>query len=189
MRSLVFALEGGRVKGMRYRPMGAAFRLEAEIGQGLGGDYDFSRYVGDVRTYARISPYSGLNLRFRGGFTEGEVPVEKAFTIGGIGSIRSYDQNIFIGTRMMLANAELELYDPDIIDWVFDDITLIGLFDAGWTNTSAGTNEFSMDDVMPAAGFGLALDDRHIRFELAWPLRDLGAGRQPTLWLRLNPTF
>lgn len=189
MHSLVFALEGGRVRSMRYRPIGAAFRLEAEVGQGLGGEFDFSRYSGDVRTYTRISDYAGLNLRFRGGFTEGDVPVQKAFTIGGIGSVRSYDQNIFIGTRMLLANAELELYDPDIADWLFDDVTLFGLFDAGWTNTAAGRNDVRMDDVIPAAGFGIALDDRHIRFELAWPLRDLGTGREPTLWLRLNPTF
>jgi len=189
MHSLVFALEGGRVRSMRYRPIGAAFRLEAEVGQGLGGEFDFSRYSGDVRTYTRISRYSGLNLRFRGGFTEGDVPVQKAFTIGGIGSVRAYDQNIFIGTRMLLANAELELYDPDIADWLFDDVTIFGLFDAGWTNTAAGRNDFRMDDVIPAAGFGIALDDRHIRFELAWPLRDLGTGREPTLWLRLNPTF
>lgn len=189
MHSLVFALEGGRVRSMRYRPIGAAFRLEAEVGQGLGGEFDFSRYSGDVRTYARISRYSGLNLRFKGGFTEGDVPVQKAFTIGGIGSVRSYDQNIFIGTRMLLANAELELYDPDIADWLLEDVTLFGLFDAGWTNTVGGRNNFRMDDVIPAAGFGVALDDRHIRLELAWPLRDLGTGLEPTFWLRLNPTF
>ena len=116
------------------------------------------------------------------------MPLQKAFTIGGIGSVRSYSQNVFLGTRMLLANAELELYEAGFADWLLDDATLIGLFDAGWTNTG-GRNEFSFDDVIPSAGLGLAFEDRNLRLELAWPLRDLGTGREPTLWLRLNPTF
>lgn len=188
MQSLVLALEGGSIRALNWRPKGVAFRLEAEIGQGFGGDFDFSRYVGDVRGYARFSPAAGGSLRLRGGFTEGTVPVQKAFTLGGVGSMRAYPQNVYTGTRMLLANAELELYEPDVIEWLLNDMTLLGLFDAGWTNSS-GANSFSWDDVIPSAGFGLALDDRNLRFELAWPLRDMGTGRQPTLWLRLNPTF
>lgn len=189
MRSFVFALEGGKVSSFNHRPNGAAFRLEAELGQGLGGDFDYSRFLGDIRTYTRITRESGLNLRFRGGFTEGTVPVQKAFTLGGIGSVRGYNQNEFIGTRMMLANAELALYQPDVLDWLLDDITLFGTFDAGWTNLTAGQNEFSTDDVFSSAGFGIAFDDRTVRLEVSWPLRDLGTGYQPSIWFRINPTF
>jgi len=189
MRSLVFAVEGGQISSFRRRPSGAAFRLEAEIGEGLGGDFDFSRYLGDVRAYARLTRDSGLSLRLRGGFTEGTVPLQKAFTIGGIGSVRAYNQNEFLGTRMLLANAEFSLYEPDIMDWLFDDVTLFGTLDAGWTNLAAGTDEFSIDDVISSVGFGIALDDRMIRLEVSWPLRDLGTGYKPSLWFRINPSF
>jgi hypothetical protein len=188
MRSLVLSLEGGKVVSLNRHPKGVVFRAEAEIGQGLGGDFDFSRYVGDVRGYARLSRVSGFSLRMRGGFTEGDVPVQKAFTLGGAGTMRAYPQNIYRGTRMLLANAELALHEPDVLDWLLDDMILLGLFDAGWTN-SFGSDAFAWDDVVPSAGLGLALDDRNLRFELAWPLRDLGTGRNPTFWLRLNPTF
>ena len=116
MRSMVFTLEGGKVKSFNDKPSGAAFRLEAEVGQGMGGDFDFSRYVGDVRSYTQLTKDTGLSLRLRGGFTEGTVPLQKAFTIGGVGSVRSYNQNVFLGTRMLLANAELALYEPEILD-------------------------------------------------------------------------
>lgn len=189
MSSVVLAFEGGSITTRNHQPKGVAFRLEAELGQGLGGDFDFSRYLGDLRTYARLAPEAGLSLRFRGGFTEGSVPAQKAFTLGGIGSVRGYGQNQFVGTRMALANAELSLYDPDIADWILDDITLFGTFDVGWTNLQAGSNVFSVEDMFASAGFGLALDDRNVRLEVSWPLQDLGTDYKPSVWLRFNPSF
>lgn len=188
MRSIVLSLEGGQVRSFNDRPSGGAVRLEAELGQGLGGDFDFSRFVGDVRTYVRLTRDTGLALRFRGGFTEGSVPVQKAFTLGGVGSVRSYHQNSFIGTRMALANAELALYEPAILDNLIEGMSILGLFDAGWTN-SFGTNKFDTNDVIASAGFGLAFDDRAFRLEVTWPTRDIGTGMQPSVWLRIAPSF
>lgn len=182
MRSIVLALEGGQVRSFDQKPSGGAFRFEAEIGQGLGGDFDFSRYVGDIRGYAKLSRVTGLNVRVRGGFTEGTVPIQKAFTLGGVGSVRAYNQNVFLGTRMLLANAELALYQSG------HGMSVLGLFDAGWTNSS-GKNEFSMDDVIPAAGFGVSFDDRAFRLEVAWPLKNMGTGMEPSVWVRIAPTF
>ena len=189
MNSVVLTLDGGSIRDLADRPRGVAFRLEAEIGQGLGGDFDFARYLGDVRAYARMSQDAGLSVRLRGGFGDGTLPLQRTFTLGGIGSVRGYDQNQFAGTRMALANIELALYDPDIADWLLNNVTVLGLFDAGWTNGQAGMNAFAMDDVVSSAGFGLAFDERQVRIEVSWPLRDLGSGRDPSIWLRINPTF
>ena len=189
MNSVVLTLDGGSIRDLADRPRGVAFRLEAEIGQGLGGDFDFARYLGDVRAYARMSQDAGLSVRLRGGFGDGTLPLQRTFTLGGIGSVRGYDQNQFAGTRMALANIELALYDPDIADWLLNNVTVMGLFDAGWTNGQAGMNAFAMDDVVSSAGFGLAFDERQVRIEVSWPLRDLGSGRDPSIWLRINPTF
>ncbi len=188
MKTVMATLEGGRIRGYRSQPAGFAFRLEAEFGKGLGGDFSFNRYIGDLRTYARIGRYSGLSLRVRGGYADGSVPFQKAFTLGGVGSVRAYGQNIFYGTRMLLANAEYTLYRQRMFDDILEDFAIFGLFDAGWTNAIGG-DAFETGDVFSAAGFGVSLDDRTVRLEIAWPLKDVGTGLEPSIWLRLNPTF
>ncbi|MCH8961121.1 MAG: BamA/TamA family outer membrane protein [Bacteroidetes bacterium] len=188
MQSFVFAVEGGRVRGLHSLPSGAAFRFEAEIGEGLGGDFAFNRYVGDARFYIPITPFSSLGLRLRGGLTTGDfVPLQKQFTLGGIGSVRAYDQNSFPGTRMLLGNVEYIVDDIDLLGFA-DDLQLIGFADLGWVN-AFGANEFDFDDVIPSAGFGIGLDDRDVRLELAFPLRDFGGNQNPSLWLRITPSF
>jgi gas vesicle protein len=189
MRSFVFAFEGGRVVGLHSLPRGVAFRFEAELGDGLGGDFAFNYYLGDARLYVPITRFSSLGLRLRGGLTSGDfVPLQKQFTLGGIGSVRAYAQNSFPGTRMLLGNAEYIVDDIDLLDDWLDDFQLIGFLDLGWVN-AFGTNAFDVDDVIPSAGIGLGLDDRAVRLELAWPLRDFGGDRDPSLWLRITPSF
>ena len=52
----------------------------------------------------------------------------------------------------------------------------------------AGTR-FTVDDVRPAAGFGIGLDDRTFRIDFAWPLRPLDGNSGPSIQLRISPTF
>jgi len=188
MQSVVVSVDGGSIRGLRFVPSGVAFRAEAEFGESFAGDFSFNRYEADIRAYIRSGRDTGLALRIRGGYADGNVPLQKTFTIGGAGSVRAYPQNAFRGTSMLLANAELSLYDISLLDDILRDITVFGLADAGWVN-GPGNLGFDIDDVLPAAGFGVGLNDRQIRFELAWPLRDVGTGLEPTLWLRINPTF
>ncbi|ARA94524.1 hypothetical protein AWN76_016065 [Rhodothermaceae bacterium RA] len=190
MNTLVFAAEGGRVAGLRSLPRGLAVRTEAEIGQGLGGAYSFNRYLGDLRLYLPLSPFSSLSLRARGGYATEGTPLQKQFTLGGLGTVRGYPQNAFFGTRMLLANAELAVGRVSLLDDLLDDVQVFGLFDAGWTNGHAGTDAVRLTDVIPSAGFGVGFNDREVRLELAWPLKDIdGNGLAPSLWLRLSPAF
>lgn len=186
--AVVLALEGGRVASLRYLPQGYAYRFEAELADGLGGDFAFNRYVADVRGYVRATSYSSLSARVRGGLATGEVPLQKEFTLGGLGSIRGYPQNTFFGTRMLLVNAEYAIEDVDLLPDLLDDVLFFGFFDAGWTNQEG--DAFDVDEVYPSAGIGLGFDDRALRLELAFPLRDGPYNDQdPSLWLRLNPSF
>jgi hemolysin activation/secretion protein len=182
------ALDGGQIRGLRWIPSGVAFRAEAEFGEGLGGDFAFNRYLGDIRAYLRPGRDTGLSLRLRGGTTTGEAPIQKSFTLGGAGSLRAYPQNIFRGTSMLLANAEVTLYDVSIFDDLLSDLAVFGIADAGWVDGPSKA-AFDTGDLITSAGFGVGLSDRQVRLELAWPLRNLGTGMEPTLWLRLNPTF
>ena len=188
MNSMVFTLEGGQLSGLYSIPRGIAFRFEGEVGDGLGGDFAFNRYVGDMRFYVPFGYSSSIGFRFRAGYASDSAPIQKAFTLGGIGSVRAYPQNGFLGTRMLLANVEYTIAHISPLDDIFNSVQIFGFGDAGWVNTP-GTNEVDLDDVFPAAGLGLSFADRSIRLELAWPLKDVGGDRDPTLWLRLTPTF
>ncbi len=188
INSLVFALEGGQLSGMYTIPRGAAFRFEAEVADGFNDVIGFTRYLGDMRFYIPFSYSSSLGLRFRAGYVDDDAPIQKLFTLGGVGSVRAYPQNVFIGSRMLLANIEYTIASIDPLDDIFDDIQLFGFGDAGWVN-APGNNELDLDDVFPAAGVGLSFADRSIRLELAWPLKEFQGERDPTLWLRLTPTF
>ncbi len=187
-RSLIGTLEVGRVRDLTGLPRGAALRADVEVGQGLGGDFDFTRVVADGRLYVPTSHQTSLSLRLRAGSAYGDdVPFQKGFTLGGVGSVRAYPQNVFYGTRMVAANAEVTVDQHGLLDDLLDDLQLFGFADAGWVNRSR--DAFNMDDAFGAAGFGIGLDDRQVRLEVAWPLRDEGFGLRPTLWLRIAPPF
>src|SRR5690606_33325389 len=89
MNSMLVAVGGGRVADLDWLPRGAVFRLEAEFGRDFGGDFDFNRYLGDTRLYIPFNQSSTLSLRVRGGTSTGDLPIQKAYTIGGIGSVRA----------------------------------------------------------------------------------------------------
>lgn len=188
MQSFVFSAEGGKVRSLDYLPRGVAFRAEAEVSEGLGGDFSFARFLGDVRAYVAVTRFSNLSMRLRAGYMTGDdMPFQKMFTVGGVGTSRAYPQNFFIGSRMLLANAEFAFYEAEILDEFLEDFQVFGLFDAAWVNNNR--NAFDVGDVIPSAGFGLGFWDRSLRLELAWPLRDLTGTKEPTLWFRINPTF
>jgi hypothetical protein len=188
MESFVFALEGGMLSHFSSYPRGFAYRAEIEA-----GDFErrsFTRYLGDSRFFIPLGYSSTLALRARGGYTDDTAPLQKLFTLGGVGSVRGYPQNAYFGSRMLLGNAELTLGQISPFDDWFDDVQFFGFADAGWLNLVAGSNTVELGDFFTSAGFGMSFIDRTVRLELAWPLDDLpGVDREPTLWLRLTPTF
>ncbi len=185
--ALKLALEAGAVRSYEDLPRGAALRTEIETSRGMGGDFEYTRLTADARAYLPTGRYGSLALRLRGGTTSGTVPYQKGFTLGGVGSVRAYPQNAFYGTDMLLGNVEYILGDMDL--GFLDDFHLLGFADFGWTNGWGARRSFDVDDVLPSAGFGIGLDERLLRLELAWPLKDAGFGLGPSLWLRLAPTF
>lgn len=185
MQSVVFRLHSGQVRDLYGLPHGAALQLEAELGgKDLGGDFDFNRYIADGRIYLRNSHYTGLSLRGRAGYATSAVPFQKTFALGGIGSVRALPQNSFRGQKMVLGNAELAFDDVDLL---VSDLQFFVFADAGWVGDT--DQPIVSKDVMAAAGFGVGLDQRRLRFELAWPVHGPYDRKTPTLLFRLNPTF
>ena len=184
----LIGLVGGRIRDRDGLPTGMAFRAAATIGTAFGGDFQANRYEVDGRAFLSLSADTRLGLRLRGGYATGNAPPQQQFTLGGIGSIRSYDQNALRGTRMLLGNVEYIVDGATLDDDFLDDLFLVGLFDAGWVG-QPGTR-LRTEDVLPSAGVGIGLDERDVRLDVSWPLRSVPAtGSGPSIWLRITPNF
>ena len=89
---------------------------------------------------------------------------------------------------MLLGNAEYIVDGAPLDDDLLDDLFLVGLFDAGWVGDA--DRQFQTDDVLTSAGFGIGLDEREVRLDVTWPLRDIPAtDSSPSIWLRITPNF
>ena len=185
----VFAsLTGGTIRDREDLPSGAAFRVSVERGSALGDASAYTRVEGDARGFLRLTTDTRLGLRVRGGSVTSNAPLQKQFTLGGIGSVRSFEQNAFRGANTLLANAEYIIDGATVFDDVLDDLFVTAFADAGWVG--APGERFRTEDVLPSAGFGIGLDERSVRLDVSWPLRDVpGADSGPSLWLRFTPTF
>lgn len=188
MHSVFGSVTADHVTNLDDLPTGSAFRVSATVTNRPNASLSFARYEADGRLYLPLTFDTRLALRMRGGYATSQTPLQSQFTLGGIGSVRSYAQNRFRGTRMLLANAEYLIDGATIFEPILDDLFLAGLLDAGWIGDP--NDRPHVDDVLPSAGVGVGLDERRIRLDISWPLRELpGARSGPSLWLRITPNF
>ena len=159
-------------------------------GGSLGGDYDYTRVLADVRSVLRLSPASTLALRgVVGATTSGALPRQKRFAIGGADGLRAHAIGEVNGDQVALAQAE----------WSFglwalrehpsgSGLAVIAFTDAGaaWDDAThryaVGAQRFTVD-----GGFGLAASEDAMRVYVA---RDLARPGSPMVWsLRLQRPF
>lgn len=81
-------------------------RGEATFETTPGGDFDFRRFVGNVRGYLGLGPRGALDARILAGLSGGTLPIQKRFVLGGVGSLRGYPDRTFTGDRMVQATLE-----------------------------------------------------------------------------------
>ncbi len=160
MRSILAVLGVNTSTGTREGPDGWNGHLSAEFADNhaLGGDFNFNRYVVDIRRYQPLGDHDNLNLRVRLGTTHGDLPRQKSFELGGFGTVPAYVFNSMPadtagGNRMLLINAEY-LVNGDFLgdldfwpSWLMRHINFLFLTDAGLVRTVSGTTSF-------AGGFG-----------------------------------
>jgi hypothetical protein len=88
-------------------------RVEASLevaSRGLGGEFDFHRLISQARAAHVFSPRQALLLRGMVGVGSGDLPPQRRFFLGGIGTLRGYTMKQFAGDHMVLTNAEYWLY-------------------------------------------------------------------------------
>lgn len=109
----------------------------------LGGDFSFNRYTLDVRYFQPVSTGENLNVRLMLGASEGDLPVQKNFEIGGISTLRGYQYKEFTGDSFFLLNLEYRIHSR-IMGTEFpllgDDFSLILFTDFGdaWNGDAGG---------------------------------------------------
>lgn len=160
-------------------------RLEwtSEIaGHGLGGDAAFDRHIVNARGYLPLSSRTLLSMRGLFGFSDGTLPLEREFALGGIGSVHGYGFKEAVGTGMALFNAEYRVNLTSSLNRSGDALGVFGFYDAGrvtsrLTSTSPGW--------LRGAGFGVGAAG--VRVEFGFRANDIPRSRQ--ILVRFSPTF
>jgi hypothetical protein len=143
----------------------------------LEHDFDFSRHIVNARTWIQTSPSRLLSGRLIAGLSNGTLPPQRQFGLGGIGSVHGYAFKEAAGERMLLLNGEFRQR--------FGRSGLAGLvfLDAGRVyRPLAG----STDAWLKGVGIGVEFGSSS-RIEFGWRLDDIPGSLQ--VLFRLQPTF
>jgi len=182
MKSILTTFEFHQSRERRYFFTGWSASVSAELSpRSLKGDYDFSRYILELRSYLSLGDYDNINLRFRAASATGDVPVQKEFDIGGISTLPAFGFKEFVGNRMLLGNVEYVVNGKIVDDselfpaWLLRNVNLIFFADAGYVR--AVDNEQSVVDGFDGLnsetikwdwGVGVGSRDGKVRLAFAW---------------------
>jgi len=164
-----------------------------------GGDFGYLTAIADVRRYVRIGKRHSLAVKLVG--ARSTASGAQNFYLGGVNSLRGYDDFEFRGHNLALVNLEFRYPFIDHLQIASPiPLTLWGLrgvmfVDAGaaWDDEFRGTvfdEGRRLKDIKAAIGFGvrLRLAIFVIRVDRAWPTDLQGTGR-PTTHFALGAEF
>jgi hypothetical protein len=146
-----------------------------------GSDADFTRYVADVRRYQPVGTYENLNIRLRIGTETGDLPVQRSFDLGGLGTVPAFPFKGESGNRLILVNGELILNGNVLEDidfwpsWLFRHVNFILLSDAGFVRMVSpaasafeGFSGIRWSDLRHDFGVGISNRSGSFRIGFAW---------------------
>jgi hypothetical protein len=177
-QSHTLTLKFERLSRRVVRPRGGFYHhvsFERGGGPTLKGDFDYSRFLADVRGVARVSPATTLSMRIVGGSTTGGLlPAQRAFTLGGFDGLRAHPMVSRTGNQVALGQLEYDvglwrLLPHDLMD---DDLHVIAFLDAGqaWSNPDHQW-DLGRQHVAADGGFGLSTGDGHLSVYFAHDLQ------------------
>ncbi len=160
--------------------------LEGEhAGSEFKGDFNFDRFLLDIRRYQPLGFSDALDFRIRLGSSKGDLPWQKSYHLGGISTLRGYDYKDFPngpmsvgGNRMLLGQLEYRLgiedYPESMGLGLLNNFHLILFIDTGWVgfadaeaNFYDGFNSFTWSDLKTDIGFALSNSSGNFRFQIA----------------------
>ena len=167
--------------GLRQRP---GFRLEwtSEIAAGaLKGDARFDRHIASARGYIPMTSHTQLSLRGLFGLSNGTIPIERRFAIGGIGSVHGYGFKEASGAGMALLNAEYRV-NISGVGRDHDAAHVFVCYDAGRVTSPVASSTSNW-----LRGVGAGLGAGGLRVEFGFRADDIPRSRQ--ILVRFSPTF
>jgi outer membrane protein insertion porin family len=152
-------------RGVRRAAAGLRVDWTSEIaGHGFGGDYEFTRHILNARTILPVGRHQTIAARGLFGWSDGELPLERQFAVGGLGSVRGHDFKGAAGSGMTLVNAEYSLNVAGSPVDAHGSLKMLLLFDAGRVREPVrGTDDW-------INGLGVGLQTGPLRFEWGWDL-------------------
>ena len=196
MKSITFSAGISTVEKYRYRSEGWNAFARAEYGgRELGGDFDFTQALVDVRRFQPVFDEDQINVRVRAGALEGAPYLQKIFELGGANTLPAFGYKEFVGNRLVLANLEYQL-SGEVFDEIFfwpNSLTLIAFGDAGAVSTVKtskpiydGFGSIRSSQVKSDLGFALGWHDGGARLGFAWRTDKTAP---VSIFFRLNRAF
>jgi outer membrane protein assembly factor BamA len=168
--------------GRRQQP-GLRLEWTSEIaGHGLGGAARFDRHIFDTRGYLSFSRRQLWSARSILGFSDGTLPLERRFAIGGIGTVHGYRFKEASGDGMALFNTE---YRVDLTPRPRGGNALLSVHAFYDLGKITGPFDGSRTDWLQGIGVGVSLAS--VRVEFGFRADDIPRSRQ--ILVRLGPTF
>ncbi|HTP11981.1 MAG TPA: hypothetical protein VMM37_00050 [Bacteroidota bacterium] len=147
----------------------------------LGGAFNFDQYVLDIRRFQPISSFDNLNIRLRAGTSDGTLPLQKVYDLGGLGTTNAFPFKSESGNRMILMNAEY-IMNGSLLDdldfwpsWIFDHVNLLFFTDAGLIRTAVsgsgptdGFEKITWGEFRHDFGAGFSNRTGSFRVGIAW---------------------
>lgn len=196
--SLIFAIH--KLDSKKMHLAGWSATMSAEFaGKSLKGDYDFDRYLIDIRRYQPISRYDNLNFRLRAATSQGHLPLQYKFELGGISTLPAYSYKELQGNRLLLANIEY-IVNGSMFSGettfplsLLDKFNLILFYDAGFIGNvydnesfTSGFQNFKFNSLKSDWGIGIGSADGKYRLSFAWKTDKKSTAN---VFLRINRPF
>ncbi len=163
-----------------YMPNGWKIALNVENGS---GEAEYNRAFIDIRRYQDLSNGNHISGRIIAGTADNQLPPQKAFELGGLGTIPAAKFKELSGNRMLLFNVEYSFPLSDLFSDLFDAVdshkhntgNLIITYDAGFADNSFSKNpfngfDFRKDNTRQDIGFAIGLNRNTIRLGAAFRL-------------------
>ena len=120
----------------------------------LNSDFDFKRHIISGQAWFALSPHQTFGVRAIGGWSNGILPPQRQFAIGGIGSVLGYDFQQEVGDSMALVNLQYAL------GWR-NGLKLFGFYDVGRASPLPPATSAPW---LNGIGWGIGIGDVRVEF-------------------------
>jgi hypothetical protein len=146
-----------REKPYKYSRLWGSVELEWTPGE-WNSDYLFTRYFARIGRYQVLNKHTGLILSLTYGGADRELPIQRRFYLGGMGTIHGYSYKEFMGSEFWLGDIEYRISFPQssFVGWLFYNAGQIAVVPGEWRDS----------EVKQSIGIGLSYED-NLRLNLA----------------------